>query len=121
MRSPPSSIALTLSPQDKFQQPPPSALWATSLGLFLAASPVIKEELFASLNCPLGKDPNSMIPVHHDHFGITVGVYRMVCKSNFVAFPGSIHYKIIVEVEEEAGHVQIHYFLSTVLITDIEK
>ena len=31
----------------------------------------------------------------------------MVCKSNFVAFPGSIHYKIIVEVEEEAGHVLV--------------
>lgn len=27
-------------------------------------------------------------------FGITVGVHRMVCKSNFVSFPGSIHYKI---------------------------
>lgn len=31
----------------------------------------------------------------------------MVCKANFVSFPGSIHYKIIVEVEEEAGHIFI--------------
>lgn len=43
-------------------------------GISLAV-PVIKEELFASLNCPLGKDPNPMISVHHDHFGITVGVH----------------------------------------------
>lgn len=27
-------------------------------------------------------------------FGITVGVHGMVGKSNFVSFPGSIHYKI---------------------------
>lgn len=71
------------------------------------AVPVIKEELFASLNCPLGKNPNPMIPVHHDHFGITVGVHRMVGKSNFVSFPCSIHYKIVVQVEKEAGHILV--------------
>lgn len=76
--------------------------------------PIIKEELFTSLNCPLGKDSNPMISIHHDHFSIAVGVHRMVCKSNFVSFPGCIHYKIIVEVEEEAGHVFVIDFPSSI-------
>lgn len=39
------------------------------------AVPVIKEKLFPSLNRPLGKDPDAMIPIHHNHFGITVGIH----------------------------------------------
>lgn len=43
-------------------------------GICLAV-PVIKEKLLPSLNRPLGKDPNPMVPVHHDHFGVTVGIH----------------------------------------------
>lgn len=45
----------------------PKAILPVTPASFPTASPIIKEELFASLNCSLGKDPNAVISIHHDH------------------------------------------------------
>lgn len=73
-------------------------------GVGLAVS-VVKEELLSLEYRPFGKDPYPVIPIHHHHFCVAVGVDRMVCKADFVPFASGIYNKVIVQVEKETGHV----------------
>lgn len=96
--------------------------------------PVVKEKLFTSLYRSLGKYANSMIPIYHHYcekrikplkqdnancsmrlrikcgqlaFCIAIGVNRMICKSDLVAFPGCVNNKIWGEKEthKHKGHI----------------
>ena len=76
--------------------------------------PIIKEEFFSSLYGTFSEDSNSMISIHHHYFGVTVWVYRVICKADLISFPGCIHYKIckiyINHLNSYANHqVQLPY------------
>ena len=56
--------------------------------------PIVEEQFFPCLDWSLGKDPDSMVSVDHHDFGVTVGIDRVVGKSDLVAFSCGIHHII---------------------------
>lgn len=64
-------------------------------GVGLAVS-VVKKELLSLKYGPFGKDPYPVIPIHHHHFSVAVGIDRMVCKADFVPFASGVYNKVIV-------------------------
>lgn len=55
----------------------------------------------------LGEDSDAVITINHDNFRITVWVDRVVGKPYFIPFSSGIHYKVVVQVEQKAGHVLV--------------
>jgi len=71
---------------------------------------IIKVQLLPRLNSPFRKDSNPVVPIHHHNFSIAVGIDRVICKADFVAFTGCVHNEIIIQVEKETAHVLVVHF-----------
>jgi len=48
-----------------------------------------------------------MVPIHTQNLSAAVWIDGMIGKSDLIPFPGGIHHKLIVEIEEEGTHVFI--------------
>jgi len=80
--------------------------------------PVIKEQLLPCVNCSLGEDSDTVIPVHHHHLGVAVWVDRVVGKPNLVTFAGGVHDKVYrqanqhndISYQNNAEMVQVQLF-----------
>jgi len=60
---------------------------------------VVEKQFFSWFDIPFREYSDSMVAIDEFHAGVTIGVNGMVSKSNFVAFPGRIHYEIVVQIE----------------------
>ena len=47
--------------------------------------PVVEEKLVSVLDVPLGEDPDPMVAVHLQHFGVAVGVDGVIGETDLVA------------------------------------
>jgi len=81
---------------------------------------VVEEEFVTGSDRFEGEDPDPMISVDHQHFGATIGSFRMVGESDEIADPCRIHYLFVVETEEIATLLSIIDLASslTLLLTD---
>lgn len=50
-------------------------------------APVIEKQLLARLDRSFGEDAYPVIAVHHHHFRVTVGIYRVIGESDFIPLP----------------------------------
>lgn len=75
---------------------------------------VIEEKFFSRLDDALGEDSDPMVAVHHDDFGVAVGVDRVIGEADFVAFAGRVDDEVVVEVEEEAAGVFVVDFAAPI-------
>lgn len=61
--------------------------------------PIIKEQFFSSMYRSLSKYTNPVVTIDHHYFSVTVWINRMIGKSDFVPFPGSINNKVCRETQ----------------------
>lgn len=68
---------------------------------------IVKEQFFSRLNDSFGKDPNAMITVDHNHFGVTIRVDRVISEANFISFTCGVDNKFIIQVEQETASILV--------------